>query len=139
MDEWRGKVINPMLTRSFCPFLQQFEGLTPEEDFEVSLETHLRHHNSRIAPITLTTALTAPLFPVSLLQIPGNYRDAMTSNTPLGKAVKEACAELDTLAALERETLSEADALLKKLGLKTSIFDVPAGSGGEGESSSEGQ
>jgi hypothetical protein len=50
----------------------------------------------------------------------------MSSNTPLGKAVKEACKELDTLAALERETLNEADALLKKLGIKSSIFDVPA-------------
>ena len=50
----------------------------------------------------------------------------MTSNTPLGKAVKDACNELDTLVALERETLTEADALLKKLGIKTSLFDVPA-------------
>ena len=58
----------------------------------------------------------------------------MTSNTPLGKAVKDACAELDTLAALERRTLNEADALLKKLSLKSSIFDVPAGSGSEEES-----
>lgn len=58
--------------------------------------------------------------------------DAMTSSTPLGKAVKEACAELDNLAALERETLSEADALLKKLGIKTSIFDAPASSESEG-------
>ena len=59
------------------------------------------------------------------MQIPGTYRDAMTSNTPLGKAIKEACSEIDNLAALERETLTEADALLKKLGLKGSIFDVP--------------
>ena len=49
----------------------------------------------------------------------------MSSNTPLGKAIKEVCSELDTLGELERETLEEADALLKKLGLKTSIFDVP--------------
>jgi hypothetical protein len=59
------------------------------------------------------------------MQIPGTYRDAMTSNTPLGKAIKEACSELDTLAALEKETLTEADALLKKLGLKSSLFDEP--------------
>lgn len=59
------------------------------------------------------------------MQIPGTYRDAMTSNTPLGKAIKEACGELDNLAALEKETLTEADALLKKLGLKSSLFDVP--------------
>lgn len=59
------------------------------------------------------------------MQIPGTYRDAMTSNTPLGKAIKEACSEIDNLAALEKETLTEADALLKKLGLKGSIFDVP--------------
>ena len=47
----------------------------------------------------------------------------MTSNTQLGKAVRDAVRELDALAALERETLVEADALLKKLGLKSSLFD----------------
>ena len=47
----------------------------------------------------------------------------MTSNTQLGKAVRDAVSELDALAALERETLVEADALLKKLGLKSSLFD----------------
>ncbi|KAG7668722.1 hypothetical protein Ndes2526B_g03652 [Nannochloris sp. 'desiccata'] len=65
------------------------------------------------------------LDPAEDAEIPGTYRDAMTSNTPLGKAIKEVCSELDNLAALEKETLTEADALLKKLGLKTSLFDVP--------------
>jgi hypothetical protein len=67
------------------------------------------------------------------VQIPGTYRDAMTSNTPLGKAIKEACSELDNLAALEKETLTEADALLKKLGLKSSIFDVPEAKSSDSE------
>jgi hypothetical protein len=57
----------------------------------------------------------------------------MTSNTPLGKAIKEACSELDNLAALEKETLTEADALLKKLGLKSSIFDVPEAKSSDSE------
>jgi len=48
----------------------------------------------------------------------------MSSNTQLGKAVRDACAELDALAELEQEALSEADALLKKLGYKGSIFNM---------------
>lgn len=58
------------------------------------------------------------------MQIPGTYRDAMSSNTQLGKAIKDACNELDILGKLENETLTEADALLKKLGYKGSLFDV---------------
>lgn len=57
------------------------------------------------------------------MQVPGTYRDAMSANTQLGKAVRDACEELDTLSALERETLNEAEELLKKVGFKGSLFD----------------
>jgi hypothetical protein len=40
------------------------------------------------------------LLPEEDQQIPGGYRDAMSSNTPLGKAVKGACRELNTLGDL---------------------------------------
>lgn len=42
------------------------------------------------------------LLPEEDKEIPGTYRDAMTTNTPLGKAVKGACDELDTLGELVR-------------------------------------
>ena len=48
----------------------------------------------------------------------------MSSNTKLGKAIKDACNELDTLASLERDTLEEANELLRKLGYKGSIFEA---------------
>jgi len=57
------------------------------------------------------------------MQIPGTYRDAMSRNTQLGKAVRDACEELDTLSALEMETLNEAEQLLKKVGFKGSLFN----------------
>lgn len=59
-----------------------------------------------------------------LMQIPGTYRDAMTTNTQLGKAVRDACQELDALAALEREALDQAEALLRTVGFKGSLFDI---------------
>ncbi|PSC69426.1 hypothetical protein C2E20_7059 [Micractinium conductrix] len=62
------------------------------------------------------------LLPEEDAQIPGGYRDAMSSNTPLGKAVRGVCEELDTLGGLERQTLEEAEALLKQLGFKGSLF-----------------
>lgn len=40
------------------------------------------------------------LLPEEDVQIPGGYRDAMSSNTALGKAVKGVCDELDTLGGL---------------------------------------
>lgn len=40
------------------------------------------------------------LLPEEDPEIPGTYKDAMSSNTQLGKAVKEACDELDTLGTL---------------------------------------
>jgi hypothetical protein len=60
-----------------------------------------------------------------LLQVPGGYRDAMSGNTPLGKAVRGACDELDALGALELDTLNQAEALLKSVGYKGSLFTAP--------------
>ncbi|KAL4442521.1 hypothetical protein ABPG77_005105 [Micractinium sp. CCAP 211/92] len=65
------------------------------------------------------------LLPEEDKEIPGTYRDAMTTNTPLGKAVKGACDELDTLGELERQTLEQAEDLLKQLGFKGSLFAAP--------------
>ncbi len=42
------------------------------------------------------------LLPEEDVQIPGSYRDAMSSKTPLGKAVAGACDELDALGSLVR-------------------------------------
>lgn len=42
------------------------------------------------------------LLPEEDAQIPGSYRDAMSSKTPLGKAVAGACDELDALGSLVR-------------------------------------
>lgn len=122
----------------------QFEGLDPEEDVEVkfrmqfciggTLEIYLKYALKHFLPPRQTpTRPSTNTSPSLSMQIPGTYRDAMTSNTPLGKAIKEACSELDNLAALEKETLTEADALLKKLGLKSSLFDVPEAKSNDNE------
>ena len=42
----------------------------------------------------------------------------MNGNTRLGKAVRSACDEIETLASLESEMIDQAQALLIKLGLK---------------------
>lgn len=67
----------------------------------------------------------------SLTQVPGGYEDSLSSNTELGRAVRAACSELDTLSQLEVETLTQADELLKKLGLKKSILQPPPAASGE--------
>ncbi|CAG9466082.1 unnamed protein product [Pedinophyceae sp. YPF-701] len=69
------------------------------------------------------------LLPEEDEEIPGSYRDAMNPNKPLGRAVANACEELDHLGELERDQLQQADALLKQLGVKKSIFDVPEADG----------
>lgn len=66
-------------------------------------------------------------------QISGSYRDALNPNKPLGRAVNDACAELDHLGQLEREQLEQAQALLSKLGYKGSIFTSPSGDQPDGE------
>jgi len=55
-------------------------------------------------------------------QVPGTYFDALNRNTKLGKAVAAAVNELEHLNDLEMESLAQAEALLKKLGLKGSLF-----------------
>lgn len=42
------------------------------------------------------------LLPEEDAEIPGSYRDAMSTKTPLGKAVAGACDELDALGSLVR-------------------------------------
>ena len=56
-------------------------------------------------------------------QIPGNYKDAMSSKTELGAAIRDACGELDALGSLEQSVLEEAEGLLKQIGYKGSLFD----------------
>lgn len=48
--------------------------------------------------------------------VPGGYQDSMSSNTELGRAVKAACEELETLGVMERENFDKAEELLAKLG-----------------------
>ena len=57
-------------------------------------------------------------------QVPGSYRDAMSSKTELGNAVREACDELDALRGLETDVIQQAEELLKGIGMKGSLFDV---------------
>lgn len=59
------------------------------------------------------------------MQIPGTYRDAMNSKTQLGGAIKSACEEIEALGRLEQETLSQAEDLLRQVGFKGSLFDIP--------------
>ncbi|KAG2502045.1 hypothetical protein HYH03_000539 [Edaphochlamys debaryana] len=63
------------------------------------------------------------LLPEEDTEVPGTYFDALNPQTKLGKAVKAAVEEINTLNALELESLKKADELLKKLGLKSSIFE----------------
>ncbi len=50
------------------------------------------------------------------VQVPGGYKDSLSSNTELGRAVRDACNELDHLSDLEQDQLSKANDLLKQLG-----------------------
>eukprot|EP00197_Chlamydomonas_leiostraca_P007137 CAMPEP_0202865140 /NCGR_PEP_ID=MMETSP1391-20130828/5297_1 /ASSEMBLY_ACC=CAM_ASM_000867 /TAXON_ID=1034604 /ORGANISM="Chlamydomonas leiostraca, Strain SAG 11-49" /LENGTH=166 /DNA_ID=CAMNT_0049544943 /DNA_START=9 /DNA_END=509 /DNA_ORIENTATION=- len=58
-------------------------------------------------------------------EVPGNYGDAMNPNSKLGKAVRAAVKELDHLNTMENEVLTQADALLKKLGIKMPPIKPP--------------
>ncbi|GIL67318.1 hypothetical protein Vafri_20721 [Volvox africanus] len=72
------------------------------------------------------------------VEVPGSYMDALNPNTKLGKAVRAAVDELNHLNAMEMETLQQCDALLKKLGLKTSIMQAPAQPEESSKDSSQG-
>ena len=43
------------------------------------------------------------LSPVLPLQVPGGYQDSLSSNTELGRAVQNACDELDNLSNLVQD------------------------------------
>lgn len=64
-----------------------FEGLTPEEDWEV----------------------------------PGNPLATLSQNTEIGRAVNDACEELDHLSGLEADVLQQAQDVLKKFGYSTNV------------------
>ncbi len=57
-------------------------------------------------------------------QIPGGFKDAMSSKTELGSAVREACDELDTLRGLETDVIQQAEDLLKGIGYRGSLFSA---------------
>ena len=57
-------------------------------------------------------------------QIPGGFKDAMSSKTELGSAVREASDELDALRGLETDVIQQAEDLLKGIGYKGSLFSA---------------
>jgi hypothetical protein len=57
----------------------------------------------------------------------------MSGNTPLGKAIRGACDELDALGALELAALTEAEALLQSVGYAGSLFAAPSPTDAEGD------
>ncbi|GIL93014.1 hypothetical protein Vretimale_15448 [Volvox reticuliferus] len=71
-------------------------------------------------------------------EVPGTYLDALNPNTKLGKAVRAAVDELNHLNAMEMETLQQCDALLKKLGFKSSIMQAPVQPEESSKDSSQG-
>lgn len=54
--------------------------------------------------------------------VPGGPSDSLSPNTPLGKAIRSACDELEHLNKMEMESLTQAQSLLAKLGYKGDIF-----------------
>lgn len=58
------------------------------------------------------------LLPEEDWTVPGGYQDSLSKNTKLGRALDDACSELDHLGKLERESLLKATELLRKLGYK---------------------
>ena len=65
----------------------------------------------------------------------------MSGAAPLGRAVRGACDELDALGALEREVLGEAEALLKKQGMRGTLFagEPEGGAVAAGSDSEDGE
>lgn len=62
-------------------------------------------------------------------EVPGTYADAMNPNTKLGRAIKRATEEIQTLSGLERESLQQCQDLLAKLGYKGNILKQQASNG----------
>ena len=75
--------------------MQDFDGLTAEEDWVVSLST-LR------LPGQPKYVATPPCISRSCTQVPGGSEDSLSSNTELGRAVREACDEIEHLGRLVR-------------------------------------
>lgn len=55
-------------------------------------------------------------------EVPGGYTDSLSQNTKLGRAVNDACLELDALGKLEKENLEKANDLLRQLGYRGNLF-----------------
>ena len=67
-------------------------------------------------------------------EVPGNPLATLSQNTEIGKAVNDACDELDHLGGLEADVLQQAQDVLKKFGYSTNVtITKPA----EGESAQE--
>ncbi|GBF92042.1 hypothetical protein Rsub_04389 [Raphidocelis subcapitata] len=84
------------------------------------------------------------LLPEEDVEVPGTYFDALNRNTRLGKAVAAAVDELEHLNKMELDSLAQADELLKKLGLKSSLFGEagkppPLKGGGKAEDGGAGE
>jgi len=58
------------------------------------------------------------LLPEEDWTVPGGYQDSLSKNTKLGRALDDACSELDHLGKLEKESIAKATELLRKLGYK---------------------
>mmetsp|Transcript_44095 Transcript_44095/g.112559 ORF Transcript_44095/g.112559 Transcript_44095/m.112559 type:complete len:172 (-) Transcript_44095:213-728(-) len=68
--------------------------------------------------------------------VPGGANDSLSSNTPLGRAIRSACDELDELGQMERDVQAQAEALLRQLGYKGDSLTRKAPSE-EGEAAGE--
>jgi len=91
----------PMLI-DLCLLQEEFVGLLPEEDEQVnSVEMQcICLEAMYMCPILYKNSTHTALH--SVVQIAGTYQDAMSGNTKLGKAVRAAVEELETLNNLVR-------------------------------------
>ncbi|KAK9829756.1 hypothetical protein WJX72_007695 [[Myrmecia] bisecta] len=102
---------------------------SPEQMFEVQTQKRVAVR-ARASDAELPVGLgqesaSGTLMPEEDWTVPGGANDTLSSNTQLGRAVQEACAELDSLGQLEDATLKEASQLLKQLGYQGDIFQTP--------------
>ena len=79
-----------------------FEGLSQEEDWTVRAHYILKLMSISQRLLSIASFLGMWSDSESTVQVPGGAFDSLSSNTKLGKAVQEACDELDTLVTLVR-------------------------------------
>ena len=80
--------------------MEEEEVLTKEEDWTVSLLMY-----GCVVPIADTNLQVSLSVLDCRFQVPGGYKDSLTKNTPLGRAVSDACSELEQLGAMVRRLL----------------------------------